>query len=155
VYWLEDMATNDRCNIQRRFLYVTISLFRPIFCEYLSQSIETWHLYVQVLFAATASFLVIRFAPYARQSGIPEIKTVLGGFVIRRFMGTWTLVVKSLGLVRGILLRSLWWFDGNANITQVSRCGIKFVAWEGGSIGSRRLLLCKLTYETVFIIERQ
>jgi len=53
----------------------------------------------QIIFAATASFLVMRYAPYARQSGIPEIKTVLGGFVIRRFMGTWTLVVKSLGLV--------------------------------------------------------
>ena len=36
---------------------------------------------------------------YARHSGIPEIKTILGGFVIRRFMGTWTLVIKSLGLV--------------------------------------------------------
>jgi hypothetical protein len=36
---------------------------------------------------------------YAKHSGIPEIKTVLGGFVIRRFMGTWTLVIKSLGLV--------------------------------------------------------
>ena len=39
------------------------------------------------------------FALYAKHSGIPEIKTVLGGFVIRRFMGTWTLAIKSLGLV--------------------------------------------------------
>lgn len=37
---------------------------------------------------------------YAKHSGIPEIKTVLGGFVIRRFLGAWTLVTKSLGLVR-------------------------------------------------------
>lgn len=37
---------------------------------------------------------------YAKHSGIPEIKTVLGGFVIRRFLGGWTLVTKSLGLVR-------------------------------------------------------
>lgn len=36
---------------------------------------------------------------YAKHSGIPEIKTVLGGFVIRRFLGAWTLVTKSLGLV--------------------------------------------------------
>ena len=36
---------------------------------------------------------------YAKHSGIPEIKTVLGGFVIRKFMGTWTLVIKSVGLV--------------------------------------------------------
>jgi hypothetical protein len=41
---------------------------------------------------------VKEYALYAKHSGIPEIKTVLGGFVIRRFMGTWTLVIKSLGL---------------------------------------------------------
>jgi chloride channel 3/4/5 len=51
------------------------------------------------VFAACASVLVKDFAIYAKHSGIPEIKTVLGGFVIRRFMGTWTLVIKSLGLV--------------------------------------------------------
>lgn len=54
----------------------------------------------QVVFAACASLLVQKFAFYAKQSGIPEIKTVLSGFVIRRFMGAWTLTVKSLGLVR-------------------------------------------------------
>jgi H+/Cl- antiporter ClcA len=53
----------------------------------------------QVLFAACAAFLVKHYAIYARHSGIPEIKTVLGGFVIRRFLGVWTLVIKSLGLV--------------------------------------------------------
>jgi len=52
-----------------------------------------------VLFASCASLLVKVYAIYAKHSGIPEIKTVLGGFVIRRFMGTWTLVIKSLGLV--------------------------------------------------------
>ena len=52
------------------------------------------------MFAAFAAILVTTYAIYAKHSGIPEIKTVLGGFVIRRFMGTWTLVIKSLGLVR-------------------------------------------------------
>jgi len=52
-----------------------------------------------VLFAGTAGILVKEYALYAKHSGIPEIKTVLGGFVIRRFMSTWTLVIKSLGLV--------------------------------------------------------
>lgn len=50
-------------------------------------------------FALIASVLVKEYALYAMHSGIPEIKTVLGGFVLRRFMGTWTLVIKSLGLV--------------------------------------------------------
>jgi len=53
----------------------------------------------KVIFAVTASFLVQNFSIYAKHSGIPEIKTVLGGFVIRRFMGAWTLIIKSLGLV--------------------------------------------------------
>ena len=59
---------------------------------------------IQILFATTASFLTLTYAPYAKQSGIPEIKTVLGGFVIRRFMGAWTLIIKSIGLVRFSIL---------------------------------------------------
>lgn len=55
---------------------------------------------MQVLFAFVASVLVKTYAIYAKHSGIPEIKTVLGGFVLRRFMGSWTLLIKSLGLVR-------------------------------------------------------
>jgi H+/Cl- antiporter ClcA len=54
---------------------------------------------LQVVFALCACLLVRRFAIYARHSGIPEIKTVLGGTVIRHFMGPWTLTIKSLGLV--------------------------------------------------------
>lgn len=52
-----------------------------------------------------AAVLVKEYAIYAKHSGIPEIKTVLGGFVIRRFLGVWTLITKSLGLVR--LLQSV------------------------------------------------
>lgn len=59
---------------------------------------------IQAIFAVSASFLVRSYAIYARHSGIPEIKTVLGGFVIRHFMGPWTLAIKSLGLVRGLRL---------------------------------------------------
>ncbi len=51
-------------------------------------------------FALCASILVQEYALYAKHSGIPEIKTVLGGFIMRRFLGTWTLITKSLGLVR-------------------------------------------------------
>jgi len=46
-----------------------------------------------------AAVLVKEYAVYAKHSGIPEIKTVLGGFVIRRFLGIQTLITKSLGLV--------------------------------------------------------
>lgn len=52
-----------------------------------------------VLFAISAALLVKQYSTHAKHSGIPEIKTVLGGFVIKRFLGGWTLVTKSLGLV--------------------------------------------------------
>lgn len=56
----------------------------------------------QVLFAYCAALLVQEYAIYAKHSGIPEIKTVLGGFVIRKFLGPWTLVTKSFGLVSSV-----------------------------------------------------
>ena len=55
-----------------------------------------------ILFAVSAAELVRHFSSYAKHSGIPEIKTVLGGFVIRRFLGTWTLVTKSFGLILAV-----------------------------------------------------
>lgn len=55
---------------------------------------------LQVTCASLAALLVQHYAIYAKHSGIPEIKTVLGGFVIRRLLGAWTLLTKSFGLVR-------------------------------------------------------
>ncbi|KAK9455754.1 chloride channel [Dipodascopsis uninucleata] len=51
-----------------------------------------------VLFGVAASFFVLQYSEYASNSGIPEIKTILGGFVMRGFLGSWTLVTKALGL---------------------------------------------------------
>ncbi|KAF3482736.1 chloride channel protein 3 [Arthroderma uncinatum] len=51
-----------------------------------------------IMFATSAAILVTSYATHAKHSGIPEIKTVLGGFVIKRFMGLWTLMIKSVGL---------------------------------------------------------
>ncbi|KAJ3338050.1 hypothetical protein HDU93_010048 [Gonapodya sp. JEL0774] len=50
------------------------------------------------LFSSIAAILVKTYAPYAAGSGIPEVKTILGGFVIKKFLGFWTLIVKTLGL---------------------------------------------------------
>ncbi|KAK4705024.1 chloride channel 3/4/5, partial [Phenoliferia sp. Uapishka_3] len=38
------------------------------------------------------------YAPYAFHTGIPEIKTILGGYIITDFLSGWTLLIKSLGL---------------------------------------------------------
>jgi chloride channel 3/4/5 len=51
-----------------------------------------------MLFASTAAILVKSFAPYAAGSGISEIKCIIAGFVMKGFLGFWTLVIKSLGL---------------------------------------------------------
>ncbi|MCJ1352689.1 MAG: hypothetical protein MMC33_002673 [Icmadophila ericetorum] len=73
-----------------------------------------------VVFAVCASALVGYYAAYARQSGIPEIKTVLGGFVIRRFMGFWTLVIKSLGLC--LAVASGLWLGKEGPLVHVACC---------------------------------
>ncbi|KAF2204045.1 chloride channel protein [Delitschia confertaspora ATCC 74209] len=50
------------------------------------------------LFAFTSAILVKSFAPYAAGSGISEIKCIIAGFVMKGFLGAWTLVIKSIGL---------------------------------------------------------
>ncbi|KAG0325749.1 glycerol ethanol, ferric requiring protein [Dissophora globulifera] len=49
-------------------------------------------------FAASAAYLVKRYARYAAGSGISEIKCILAGFVMKGYLGGWTLIIKSLGL---------------------------------------------------------
>ncbi|KAK2753107.1 hypothetical protein FQN55_005067 [Onygenales sp. PD_40] len=73
-----------------------------------------------ILFATTASLLVKTFAIYAKHSGIPEIKTVLGGFVIQRFMGGWTLLIKSLGLC--LAVASGLWLGKEGPLVHVACC---------------------------------
>jgi len=65
------------------------------------------HYQQQIIFAICATILVRYYAIYARHSGIPEIKTVLGGFVMKQFMGPWTLAIKSLGLV-SVAVNATW-----------------------------------------------
>ncbi|CAH0716679.1 unnamed protein product, partial [Brenthis ino] len=55
-----------------------------------------------LLFAALSASLVRMFAPYACGSGIPEIKTILSGFIIRGYLGKWTLIIKVVGLILSV-----------------------------------------------------
>ncbi|XP_069701040.1 H(+)/Cl(-) exchange transporter 5 isoform X5 [Periplaneta americana] len=55
-----------------------------------------------LIFAALAAALVRMFAPYACGSGIPEIKTILSGFIIRGYLGKWTLIIKSVGIMLAV-----------------------------------------------------
>lgn len=55
-----------------------------------------------MLFALLAASLVRMFAPYACGSGIPEIKTILSGFIIRGYLGKWTLLIKAVGIMLAV-----------------------------------------------------
>ncbi|KAL9597316.1 MAG: hypothetical protein Q9219_005240 [cf. Caloplaca sp. 3 TL-2023] len=50
------------------------------------------------VFALTSASLVKAFAPYAAGSGISEIKCIIAGFVMKGFLGFWTLLIKSIAL---------------------------------------------------------
>lgn len=54
-----------------------------------------------VIFATLCALLVKTFAPYACGSGVPEVKTILSGFIIRGYLGAWTLLIKSVGMILG------------------------------------------------------
>ncbi|KAI9206915.1 putative voltage-gated chloride channel [Polychytrium aggregatum] len=53
---------------------------------------------MSTVFATLCSIFVVKIAPYATGSGTPEIKTILGGFIIKGFFGLRTLIVKTIGL---------------------------------------------------------
>ncbi|KAJ3153315.1 glycerol ethanol, ferric requiring protein [Geranomyces michiganensis] len=62
--------------------------------------IVNWFFYIlfSTAFASACAFVVTRLAPYAAGSGSAEVKTILGGFIIKGFLGTKTLIVKAAGL---------------------------------------------------------
>lgn len=60
------------------------------------------YLSIAVGFIAVAAFLVKRFAPYAAGSGVPEIKAVLSGVVMKGYLSAWAFVVKMVGLALAV-----------------------------------------------------
>lgn len=51
-----------------------------------------------IIFALSSASLVKAYAPYAAGSGISEIKCIIAGFVMKGFLGFWTLLIKSICL---------------------------------------------------------
>ncbi|GAB1735806.1 hypothetical protein NU219Hw_g5149t1 [Hortaea werneckii] len=50
------------------------------------------------LLAFCSALLVKGYAPYAAGSGISEIKCIIAGFVMKGFLGFWTLLIKTLAM---------------------------------------------------------
>ncbi|KAF5362525.1 hypothetical protein D9756_002456 [Leucocoprinus leucothites] len=74
--------------------------FSSIFGSSLLQSLV--YVALAIAFAASASALVVAYAPYAFHTGIPEIKAILGGYVLDAFLSPWTLLIKALGLALAV-----------------------------------------------------
>lgn len=51
-----------------------------------------------IMMSYSAAILVKSYAPSAAGSGISEIKCIVSGFVMKGFLGWWTLLIKSIGL---------------------------------------------------------
>ncbi|KAF8889352.1 Cl-channel protein [Infundibulicybe gibba] len=73
---------------------------RFIFAQSLLQSFV--YVALAVAFAGSAAVLVTTYAPYAFHTGIPEIKAILGGYVLDSFLTPWTLLIKALGLALAV-----------------------------------------------------
>ncbi|POS84766.1 Clc chloride channel [Erysiphe pulchra] len=65
-----------------------------------SFSIINYLMYIMfaTIFALISATLVKLLAPYAAGSGISEIKCIIAGFVMKGFLGFWTLIIKSVAL---------------------------------------------------------
>ncbi|KAF5355341.1 hypothetical protein D9758_006073 [Tetrapyrgos nigripes] len=73
---------------------------RFIFVESLLQSFI--YIILALAFAGSSAVLVTTYAPYAFHTGIPEIKAILGGYVLDAFLTPWTLLIKALGLALAV-----------------------------------------------------
>jgi chloride channel 3/4/5 len=95
--WLAD---GDECSDWRSW---SESLFSLPTNGYLGWWIDyAFFIFWATLFGIVSGLLVKNYAPYAAGSGIPEVKTILGGFVIRKFLGFWTLIIKCIGLALSV-----------------------------------------------------
>ncbi|EMP35491.1 H(+)/Cl(-) exchange transporter 4 [Chelonia mydas] len=97
--WTSNETTfddRDKCPLWQKWSELLVNR-----SEGASAYILNYFLYIMwaLSFAFLAVSLVRVFAPYACGSGIPEIKTILSGFIIRGYLGKWTLLIKTVTLV--------------------------------------------------------
>ena len=96
---------------QAWLLHTTAFYLNKDFCCWGEDNCEDWHRWTSlwpinyilyfvfsIIFALTSASLVKAYAPYAAGSGISEIKCIIAGFVMKGFLGFWTLLIKSISL---------------------------------------------------------
>lgn len=79
-----------------------------------------FYVFFAVIFAAAGSILVMFYAPHSRLSGIPEIKTILSGFIIRESLGFKTLIFKAIGLI--LVVSAGLWIGKEGPLVHVACC---------------------------------
>eukprot|EP00002_Diphylleia_rotans_P028933 TRINITY_DN5853_c0_g1_i3.p1 TRINITY_DN5853_c0_g1~~TRINITY_DN5853_c0_g1_i3.p1 ORF type:complete len:670 (+),score=99.31 TRINITY_DN5853_c0_g1_i3:53-2062(+) len=57
---------------------------------------------VSIIPAGLCAWIIQVFCPSAAGSGIPEVKVILGGFVVKGYLSAWTLFIKCIGLVMSV-----------------------------------------------------
>ncbi|CAJ0954685.1 unnamed protein product [Ranitomeya imitator] len=94
----------SKSTIKRRLHEIVIYFLSDLYLQGAFPYILNYIMYIlwALLFSLLAVLLVRNFAPYACGSGIPEIKTILSGFIIRGYLGKWTLMIKTMTLVLAV-----------------------------------------------------
>ncbi|CCJ29114.1 unnamed protein product [Pneumocystis jirovecii] len=103
------VSWKDAFNILKKESYIVSYIFYIIFVT---------------LFGLISSFLVNSYACYAKNSGISEIKIILSGFVMHRFLGKWTLIIKSLSVCLSIA--SGLWIGKEGPLIHIACCCADF-----------------------------
>jgi chloride channel 3/4/5 len=57
---------------------------------------------LSISMAICSSWLCVTYSKSAHGSGIAEIKTILGGFIIKKYLGIRTLFIKVIGLTLAV-----------------------------------------------------
>lgn len=60
------------------------------------------YVFLSTLFASFSAVLTYFIAPYAVNSSIAEIETILKGFVVHNYLGLWTAVIKCVTCVLAV-----------------------------------------------------
>ncbi|GJD06560.1 H(+)/Cl(-) exchange transporter 3 [Galdieria sulphuraria] len=86
----------DTCSVFSR--WSTVLQLPNVFSSWSSSIDFLSYCSISLLYTCMGAILVITLAPYAAGSGIPEVKAILNGVVMKGFLSSLTFIVKMLGV---------------------------------------------------------